>query len=430
MNKIFFKILSILFAVVLATGPLVVFAQDAINLDAKNLLPKVDIFITPRNSTFLVGSTFQAPIYIDTKGSNINAINLKINFDPKKLAIINPSGGKSIFGIWVESPQYDNARGTASLAGVVPGGIVTSSGLVITMTFKVLSSGTTRVTVSDQTTVNANDGLGSEILINKSGATYTLQNRAPNGVLVYSDTHPSQDNWYNNNSPLFEWGSSDVNTGYSVLFDNTAGSIPPNEITNKEASQFYENVKDGIWYIHVKTLAKSVWGATSHFKVRIDTMMPAEFSPTVDSFKDEQGNKKYMVSFFTTDTMSGIDHYEVGLINKKTLDTASPVFVESQSPYIAPKVEGDTLRVVIRAYDGAGNVRESHVDLYPGFTFVQALKKIGIYLLILLVIILLLELFLHYLFGHHILDHIKKAYQVFKNASNIDDIDPNIPRPQ
>ncbi len=428
MNKKIFKIFSIFFALVLATAPLAILAESSINLDAKNLLPKVDIFITPRSSTFLVGSTFQAPIYIDTKGNNINAINLKINFDPKKLSIVNPSGGKSIFGIWVESPQYDNTHGTASLAGVVPGGIVTSSGLVITMTFKVLSSGSTRVTISDSSTVNANDGLGSEILMNKSGATYTLQNRAPNGALIYSDTHPSQDDWYNNNSPLLEWGSDNANLGYSVLFDNTAGSIPENKITNKEASQFYENVKDGIWYFHVKTLAKNVWGATSHFKVRIDTVMPAEFSPTVDSFKDEQGNKKYMISFFTTDTMSGIDHYEVGLINKKTLDTASPVFVEAQSPYVAPQVSGDTLRVIIRAYDGAGNVRESHVDLYPGFTLVQALKKTGIYLLILLVIILLLELLLHYLFGHHILDHLKKAYQTFKTVSK-DESGENIPRP-
>lgn len=426
MKKTFLKIIFSFFALVLTTAPLSVFAEDSINLDAKNLLPKAEVFITPRNSTFLVGSTFQAPIYIDTKGNSINAINLKINFDPKKIAVVNPSGGKSIFGIWVESPQYDNVRGTASLAGVVPGGIVTSSGLVITMTFKVLSSGSTRVTISDQTTINANDGLGSEILLNKSGATYTLQNRAPNGVEIYSDTHPSQDNWYNNNSPLVEWGSDIANAGYSVLFDNTAGSIPENKITNKEASQFYENVKDGIWYFHVKTLAKNVWGATSHFKVRIDTIIPAEFSPAVDSFKDEQGNKKYMISFFTTDTMSGVDHYEIGLINKKTLDTASPVFVESQSPYMVPKIEGDTLRVIIRAYDGAGNVRESHVDLYPGFSFVQSLKKIGIYLLIILVIILLLELLLHYLFGHHIWDHIKKAYQVFKNSSS--DSDPNIPR--
>ena len=421
MKNYFKKITALVLILVFTTIPVILFAQSTINLNAPNLLPKSEIFISPRSSTFLVGSTFEAPIYINTRGSSINAINLKINYDPKKLSIVNPSGGKSIFGIWVEPPQYDNARGTASLAGVVPGGIVTSSGLIITMTFKVLSSGETRVTISDQTTVNANDGLGSEILLTRSGANYILQNPAPSGANIYSDTHPLQDVWYNNSSPIFEWDTEPGTNGFSVSFDNTAQTIPSNEITHKEATSYYENIKDGIWYLHVKKMTKGIWGATSHFKINVDTMSPADFSPEVSSFKDEDGNKKYLISFFTTDTMSGVSRYEIGLIDKKSINEASPVFVETESPYLVPKIEGGALRVIVRAYDSAGNTIESHVDLYPGFTFVQSLKKIGVYLLALAAILLLLELLLHYLFGHHIIDHIKKAYRVFKNSEKEDE---------
>lgn len=102
--KIFFP--SILLGIFLIL-PFGVFAQTSNvqtsekNYNASDLLRKSDIFITPGTGSFLVGSTFESQVYIDTKGNNINAINLKINYDPTKLSLINPTGGKSIFGIWV-----------------------------------------------------------------------------------------------------------------------------------------------------------------------------------------------------------------------------------------------------------------------------------------------------------------------------------------
>ncbi len=418
MNFLVKKMSAIYLILVFTLAPVFVFAQESININAQNLLAKSEIFISPRNATFLVGSTFEAPIYIDTKGSNINAIDLKINFDPAKLSIVNPSGGKSIFGIWVEPPKYDNRKGTASLAGVVPSpGIVTSSGLIITITFKVLSSGTTRVTISDNSSANLNDGLGSEVLLAKSGATYNLVNRAPDGVNIYSETHPSQDSWYNNNSPIFSWDKNADITGFSVFLDNTAGTIPASTITHKDASVFYEAVKDGITYLHVKSFSKGVWGATSHFAVRIDTLPPASFKIGANSFKDENGMKKYMASFFTTDTMSGVSHYEVGVINKNSIGSASPVFVETESPYLVPMDNTDSTRVIVRAYDNAGNVTESYVDLYPGYSFMQLFKKFGLYIAFILLGLVILELILHYLFGHHILDNIRKTYRYFRNIN-------------
>ena len=40
---------------------------------------------------------------------------------------------KSIIGVWVEPPAYDNSRGT--VIGVIPNGITTSSGLIGTILF-------------------------------------------------------------------------------------------------------------------------------------------------------------------------------------------------------------------------------------------------------------------------------------------------------
>lgn len=400
------------------------------NYNARELLPKAEIFITPRSGSFLVNSTFESQIYIDTKGNNINAINLRINYDQTKLALINPSGGKSIFGIWVEPPFYDNKRGIAGMAGVITDGITTSSGLIVTMTFKVIAPGPASITISDQTTANLNDGYGSEVLITKGRASYTFNNRPPEGVVIYSETHPSIDTWYNNNSPIFAWDDKQNSDGYSAIFDNIFQTNPDTIINTYEKTFSYVNAKDGIWYLHVRPVYNGIWGSTSTYPVRIDTRPPAVFKIKASDIKDEQGKKQFLVSFFTTDELSGLDHYEVGVISKANFKETSPVFIESSSPYILSPEAGKTSRVIVRAYDKAGNVNEEFIDIYPGLLILQKTQKWGIYILLVLILLLLIEIVLHYLFGHHLIDKFKASYRILKkvmNKSSKDEFKPTIP---
>lgn len=412
------KILYVLFLLIILLPNGLLFAQGVKNYNATDLLPRAEIFVAPRTGSFLVGSTFESQIYIDTKGQNINAINLRINYDQNKLALVNPSGGKSIFGIWVEPPYYDNNRGVAGMAGIITDGVNTSSGLIVTMTFKVLSAGQAAITISDQTTANLNNGLGSEVLITKGRAVYSLNNRPPEGVRIFSETHPNSDNWYNNNSPIFAWVDRQVSEGYSILFDTVFQSVPETKITTKDATHSELNIKDGIWYLHVRPVSKNVWGAVATYPVRIDTKPPADFKPKVSKIKDEKGNKQFLVSFFTTDALSGLSHYEVGVIDKKVFDQSSPVFIETTSPYIVNPEAGKNSRVIIRAYDLAGNMNEKYVDIYPGLVFFQKGQKVGLYILLVLLFLLAIEFLLHYMYNHHLIDKIRLSYKVFRNISN------------
>lgn len=406
------------------------YAQNIQNYNVRELLPKSEIFITPRNGSFLVGSTFESQIYIDTKGNDVNAINLSINYDQTKLSLINPSGGKSIFGIWVEPPYYDNKKGIAGMAGIITDGITTSSGLIVTMTFKVIAPGPASITINDQTTANLNDGYGSEVLITKGRASYSLNNRPPEGVQIYSETHPSMDTWYNNSSPIFAWEDVNESEGYSVIFDNILQTTPDTIINTKEKAFSYTGAKDGIWYLHVRPVYKGVWGGTSTYPVRIDTKSPANFKPKVSSIKDEQGKKQFLVSFFTTDELSGLDHYEVGVIGKENFKDTSPVFIETTPPYILSPESGKTSRVIVRAYDKAGNVNEEFIDVYPGLLILQKTQKWAIYILLVLMILLLIEILMHYLLGHHLIDKIKLSYKIFKKVTvktGKDQFNPSIP---
>jgi hypothetical protein len=417
MMHVFKKYVSLLIVACSIATPIFSYAEPTVTMDGQSLRPKAELFILPRSGDFLVGSTFEVPIYINTQNNNINAISLKLQFDSKKLTIVKPSGGKSIFGIWVEPPSYDNTKGVASLVGVIPGGIVTSSGLIATVTFKALAEGGARVSITDYSSVNLNDGLGSEVVLARNGALYTLIPKAPEGVIISSDTHPFQDRWYNNTSPIFRWEAPQHADGYSTLVDTNPTTIPPAVITTNDSQTAHENLKDGVWYFHVRASVKSMWGNTSHFQLKIDTKPPATFTPSVSTIKDSSGIEKYLISFLTTDTLSGIDHYEVGSIDTSTGAIESPVFIETDSPYLVPATTAHSMKVIVRAFDTALNMRETSVDLYPGFTFAESVKKYTSYFLIALIVALILGFILHYLFGHHIIAHMRKAYVLFKNIS-------------
>src|SRR5690349_12722131 len=160
MKKGFLRVIGAsLCAIFLFASGLQVLSAQTINLNAQSLLPRAEVFFSPRTGTFLEGSTFEIPIFINTRGNNINTIELSIGFDQNKLRVINPSGGRSIIGIWVEPPFYDNSRGLIRLVGVIPNGIKTDSGLIATVTFKAVATGETSLTIKNDSNILLNDGL-------------------------------------------------------------------------------------------------------------------------------------------------------------------------------------------------------------------------------------------------------------------------------
>jgi hypothetical protein len=377
----------------------------------------VEIWIAPRSARFMVGSTFEAPVYIDTKGKNINTINLKLRFDPKKLSIVNPSGGKSIFDVWIEPPTYSNTNGVASFTGMINQGVVTSSGLIATITFKVITSGNTNVDVLNTTTALLNDGLGTEIPVIVGRAVYVLDQTPQDSVLINSETHPSPDHWYNNSNPVFNWDPINKANGYSTVLDSSPFTTPPAVVNTNDQYSSFQNVTDGISYFHVRTNLKDVWTVASHFQIKIDTVPPEKINIKSSKITGQVGDiVKYMVAFDTNDQLSGVAYYEVGVVNNKNTKDTLPVFIQSESPYIVSMNKGDSVRVIIRAYDNAGNMREGYINL-PNNIVNIILISTG--LLILLLILL------HFLFGHRVLEHLNRAYNFFRKISKEDEKNQN-----
>lgn len=389
--------------------------QKTVQLNAAQLLPRAEVSFAPQSGTFVEGSTFQVPILINTKGTSINGIDLQISFDANKLSIIQPSNGESIIGVWVEPPKYDNSRGTASFVGVIPNGITTSSGLIGTVTFLAKGTGKAVVSFKSNSSILVNDGLGSDATTNFGRGTYNIIPKPPEGVRIHSETHSSQDTWYNNKNPFFTWDKEQGVSGFSYVLDNKPSTIPDNVVLTTDTVKSYQDLNDGLYYFHVKAIKNGAWGTTGAFLVRIDTTPPAHFTPRIEYVVAAViAVERTLVSFFTTDNLSGIDHYEVGIIDKSQPVTESPVFAVAESPFQIPLTGTDKLRVIVRAVDKAGNVRDVSIDVQAPFAISQFITNYATYILLGILILALMMLLIHYLFGHRVLAHIRRAFAIAK----------------
>lgn len=372
------------------------------------------LFLSPRIQTLFVGSTFDVQVFLDTHGTSINTIELDIAFDHDTLAIIQRVGSKSFITEWLEAPKYSNIDGTARFAGKIKEGITTDSGLVITLTFKARTVGNAIIEVRPSSKVIANDGTQINILSELGRGKYSIQLKPPEGVRVFSQTHPFQGTWYNNNNPILIWDKETGVTEFSFVLDNKPLTIPDNNPDNQDTIIFYEILDDGLWFFHIKAKKEERWGPTTHFSLHIDTKPPVPFIPTTEVLS-ATAIQRAIVRFFTTDWLSGISHYEVGVIDKLESPTESPVFVEAKSPYQLPINISKNVRVIVRAIDKAGNVRDTSIDVIAPASYFSFLKENPVFVLIATLIIILLLNVIHFLFGHHIVARLKRTLALLKS---------------
>ena len=320
------------------------------------------IFVGPANGTFTVGSTFTVSVYVNTGGQAINAIEANLSFPPDKLQVVSPTAGKSLIQIWVNQPTYSNENGSLKFQGTIPSpGINTESGVISTITFRVKSTGTATLRVSDTSRALLNDGRGTDVLGQRTSGIYNLILPPPAGPIVTSPTNSDQEKWYSSKSSVFSWEAAPGTEGFSYILNNSPIDDPDNISEGLKTRITYNDLADGIYYFHIKSLREGSWGGVTNFAVRIDGAPPANFdiSLSPDSYTS---NRRPIIDFETTDQTSGIDHYELKIISlnpkpsddKNFPENETPFFIEATSPY-SRSFDLGRYDVVVRAYDAAGN---------------------------------------------------------------------------
>jgi len=338
-------------------------------------LPKVyaqsgaSLYLQPQSGSFVVGSTFTVSIYLNTGGDNINTVEADLVFPPDKLQVVSPTIGNSFFKIWFGTPTYSNITGTLNFRGGVPSpGINTSNGLITTITFRAKTTGGATINFTDKSKVLLDDGRGSNILTSKTGANLSLILPPPGGPAVSSPTHPDQNKWYGNSSPYFAWDSNGVR-GYSYILNKEPVDVPDDIVDGTDSKTNYKDLEDGTWFFHIKALGSGSWGGSTHYQVLIDKTPPALFPITIEP-SDRTASRQPVIIFETTDKTSGIDHYEMKLLNvsrsivtpeaREELSKAlTPFFIEANSPHLTQPLDLGEYDLIIRAYDKAQNFTET-----------------------------------------------------------------------
>ena len=310
------------------------------------------LYISPSSGSFFAGSNFSLSVILDTKGSEINAIEMDLKFPPDILQVTAPTTGESFIAEWLAPPSYSNIGGTISFKGGIPGGIVTSAGLVSTITFRARSPGKAKIEFLDSSKVLLHDGKGTPIFTQNFGGVYEILVAPPEGPKIFSPSHPDPDIWYSDSSPQFFWEKEKGMTDFSYSFSQNPLENPDTISEGEDTFKFYENVSDGVWYFHLRAKKDGVWGRTSRLAVKIDTTPPQKFEPRIEV-------NPGFVYFKTEDFHSGIDYYEISLVYLEENPIPAPFFIESTSPFKIPSKYSGKYSVIIRAYDRAGNYQET-----------------------------------------------------------------------
>jgi hypothetical protein len=331
------------------------------------------LYLSPSSGTYTTGNTFLIEIKVNSGGLPINAADGTLIFDSNILEVVNISKSGSIFSLWVQEPSFSNSMNKIDFAGGKPSpGYIGTAGTIINITFRAKTAGTANVTFASGS-ILADDGKGTNVLINMGGGAYTISGRTitpipfeepsepgvPGLPVVFSPTHPDENKWYSNGNPEFRWELPEGITDVSFLLHENPTGDPGPESDGLPSSAGFEDIEEGIRYFHIKFKNEYGWGQILHRKVLIDTETPLPFEVFVDNEGDETNPAPKFI-FETSDKTSGIDRYEI-ILNGKTYDIVKPEDIKGESYRPLPLYFGKYL-LEIKAFDKADNYSSATAD--------------------------------------------------------------------
>ncbi len=281
-----------------------------------------------------VGETATVSFYVDTSNTFINNAESTISFSKDILDIVSINTSSSIFGLWVEQPSFSNTTGTITFnGGVANPGYQGSRGLLFSAVVKAKKTGTATFSFGTSA-VRANDGLGTDVLNQKTGVSISVnaaiekpiesepvvpQTIVPQIVPlgsadldffeVVSSTHPDQSLWYASNNVDLKWPLSKGVTGIRMTLDANPNTELSGKIEKPTALRSIKGLKDGVSYFHVQQIASGKFSQVAHFAINVDTVAP--FNTDAHVYRNE--NNQLVLDLQADDSTSGVDYFQVML---------------------------------------------------------------------------------------------------------------------
>jgi hypothetical protein len=336
------------------------------------------LFLSPGNSTQVIGAKFSVTLKMNTGGQSVNAGQGTINFDKNLLKVLSVSKSGSIFTLWTEEPAFSNSAGTISFGGGIPRpGYTGAAGTICLISFQALKAGTANVSFSSGSLL-ANDGKGTNILSGLGSASYVITPpvTAPEGEKkppeqkpeepkeqttflkpeISSETHPDQSKWYKDRYAKLSWKLPEGVNGVSVILDHNTSGQPGDVSDGVFDAKEYNLESDGVWYFRAKLKDSRGWGTVGTYKIMVDTAAPAAFTIKVEQ---ADADNWPIIYFKTEDALSGLAGYEIFVDNFQSAPISAGADKESLE---LSDLAGGKHSVMVKAKDLAGNETVSSVD--------------------------------------------------------------------
>lgn len=357
-----------------------------------NTAQAASLFFVPGTGEFGLEKEIVADLKIDSEGTGINAAQATIRFPKDMLAVKSVDKADSTFNFWLEEPTFSNEEGVISFVGGTPYGVSGASLQTLRITFTTKSSGVATVTIVDAA-VTASDGSGTNVLFKTNDAAFTVaatvtpltvtppiqikrEPEAASGLpakpAVKVSLYPDPALWHNlSNIFTATWelprDVSDIATAI-----NKQPNFSPEKSEGLFDNKIFSALSDGVWYLHIRFKNDIGWGATSHYRLAVDTKAPIPFEIT-SSESETSDNPTPSFNFKTSDALSGLREYRVRIDNENW--TVTPLKGFSGSFKLPNQIPGKH-RLTIQAVDNADNSIENVVEFEilplasPTFSFV------------------------------------------------------------
>jgi len=317
------------------------------------------LYISPSSLTQAKGNRFTINVGVNSGGNAVNAFEATINLPTNIVSISGAGTGGSLCSLFPLTPTVSGS--SVRFQCGIPSGTTNSGNLIsISLVASNIGSGTASISgarVFAGPGINVTGGTsGGTINVVAPSARPGAGRAEPTGTSapdVSSSTHGDQNTWYKNKDVALSWPRTAGVTGYSYIFDQSPGTVPPATTNFNETTLNLPGKTDGVWYLHIRANGPNGWSAATNYRVQIDSTAPTNLTIVTDP--KGEADKRPIVSFNAVDATSGIDYYEVKMDQDE--------FQRATSPYTPNSIKSGDHVFTVRAFDKAGNMFEGKVTI-------------------------------------------------------------------
>ncbi len=313
------------------------------------------LYFFPQNIEVFEGENVIVEVRLNTDGETINAVEVEGGLANENMTIDSADTSNSLVRIFIEPAQTDGKQ--FRFIGGTPGGF-DGAGIIGRLNLTASAIGDNIISFNESAKVFANSEKAIQSVVKLLGANFRVIEKPKDYIELSSRTHPKQNIWYNAKEINVHWDLA-PGTEYSYLVSPDQTAVPDDVPDKPEGEKLWlgdialSGLTDGIYYFTVKKIGSYT---VSRYSIFQDITSPEWVSVALKRGTLETNGKDF-ISFLAKDSTSGIAYYEIQVDGGAFERISPPNYILTKSDY---------RRVVVRAYDKAGNSVEESIETKKG----------------------------------------------------------------